>query len=54
MVDILALLQCFDTSLEGTCLRQLGRIMLALLVMTGRVTMLGISRWAGKDGPVLL
>jgi hypothetical protein len=28
--------------------RQLSRIALAMLVMTGRVTMLGISRWAGK------
>src|SRR5262249_1554262 len=34
----------------STTLRQLSRIALALLVMTGRVTMLGISRWAGKGG----
>ncbi len=30
--------------------RQLSRIVLALLSMTGRVTMLGLSRWAGKGG----
>ncbi len=29
-------------------MRQLSRIILALLAMTGRVTMLGLSRWAGK------
>jgi hypothetical protein len=33
-----------------TTLRQLSRIVLAMLVMTGRVTMLGLSRWAGKGG----
>ena len=31
-------------------MRQLSRIAVALLVMTGRVTMLGISRWAGPGG----
>src|SRR5438067_3831460 len=36
--------------MPSTPLRQLSRIALALLVMTGRVTMLGISRWAGKGG----
>jgi len=34
----------------ATTLRQLSRIALALLVMTGRITMLGMSRWAGKGG----
>jgi len=33
-----------------TTMRQLSRITLALLTMTGRVTMLGLSRWTGKDG----
>jgi putative transposase len=33
-----------------TTLRQFSRIALALLVMTGRVTMLGLSRWAGQGG----
>lgn len=33
-----------------TTIRQFSRIALALLTMTGRVTMLGISRWAGDGG----
>src|SRR5262249_21746225 len=33
-----------------TTLRQCSRIVLAMLVMTGRVTMLGLSRWAGTGG----
>lgn len=49
-MDILALLQCLDPYLTATTLRQLSRIILAMLTMTGRVTMLGISRWAGKGG----
>jgi hypothetical protein len=49
-MEILALLQCLQPYLAHTTLRQWGRIAFALLVMTGRVTMLGISRWAGKGG----
>lgn len=33
-----------------TTIRQLSRIALAMLTMTGRVTMRGISRWAGDGG----
>jgi putative transposase len=33
-----------------TTIRQFSRIALALLTMTGRVTMLGISRWTGDGG----
>ena len=33
-----------------TTIRQFSRIALALLTMTGRVTMLGISRWTGAGG----
>ena len=33
-----------------TTIRQMSRIVFAILAMTGRVTMLGISRWAGKGG----
>ena len=33
-----------------TTIRQFSRIALALLAMTGRVTMLGISRWTGNGG----
>src|SRR6266567_6801084 len=49
-MDILALLQCLQPYVPATTLRQCSRIVRTLLVMTGRVTMLGISRWAGKGG----
>lgn len=50
MPDILALLQCLHAVLPGTAIRQLSRISAAMLVMTGRVTMQGLSRWAGDGG----
>ena len=49
-MDIVALFHCLQPYVPSTTLRQLSRIALALLVMTGRVTMLGLSRWAGKGG----
>ncbi|MCO5204334.1 MAG: transposase [Anaerolineae bacterium] len=48
MTDILALLQSLSPCLTKTTIRQLSVIIPALLAMTGRVTMLGISRWAEK------
>src|SRR5216683_5848711 len=45
-MDILACLQCLQPIVPRTTLRQCRRIAMALLVMTGRVTMLGLSRWA--------
>src|SRR5918998_3229092 len=45
-MDILALLQCLRPCLSGTTLRQMSLIALALLSMTGRVTMTGIARWS--------
>ena len=48
-MDILALLVCLQPCLTATTLRHLSRIALALLTMTGRVTMTGIARWGG-DG----
>jgi putative transposase len=50
MMDIVALLQCLRPHVTTTTHRRLSRITLALLVMTGRITMLGLSRWAGKGG----
>jgi putative transposase len=50
MMDILALFQCLRPHVTTTTHRRLSRITLALLVMTGRITMLGLSRWAGKGG----
>src|SRR5919197_3152969 len=49
-MDIVALLQCLQPYVPATTLRQCSRIVRALLVMTGRITMLGMSRWAGKGG----
>ena|SRR5690349_11845577 len=48
-MDIVALLHCLQSGLPATTIRQLSRIALALLTMTGRVTMAGIARWGG-DG----
>jgi hypothetical protein len=49
-MDIVALFHCLQPYVPSTTMHQLSRIAVALLVMTGRVTMLGISRWAGKGG----
>lgn len=50
MTDILAPLQCIASLISKTTLRQLSRVILGMLMMTGRVTMLGISRWTDKGG----
>jgi len=49
-MDILALFDCLHPHVTATTRRQFSRIAWAMLVMTGRVTMLGLSRWAGKGG----
>ena len=49
-MDICALFQCLHPHVTATTLRQCSRMALAMLVMTGRVTMLGMSRWAGPGG----
>ena len=49
MPAILPFLLCLQPEVSLTTIRQLSRIVPALLAMTGRVTMLGISRWSG-DG----
>ena len=50
MMNIVALLQCRQADHPKTELRRLSRIVQAMLSMNGRVTMLGLSRWAGKGG----
>ena len=50
MTDILALLQCIVPLISKTTLRQLSLVVLGMLMMTGRITMLGISRWTDKGG----
>jgi len=49
-MDIVALFQGLRPHVTTTIHRRLSRITLALLVMTGRITMLGLSRWAGPGG----
>ncbi len=50
METILPLLHCLSGEMTTTTVRQLGRIALAMLSMTGRVTMVGLSRWTGTGG----
>lgn len=50
MLDILSLLQCLILSVDETTLKRMSVVVTALLGMSGRVTMKGISRWAGKGG----
>src|SRR5215470_19872424 len=50
MPDIMVLFACLSQCLEPTPLRQLGRVIEAMLAMSGRVTMRGLSRWSGKGG----
>jgi len=49
MLDMLSFLQCI-TCVDSTTLRRLAVIVSAMLAMTGRVTMLGISRWTEEGG----
>jgi putative transposase len=50
MPAILPFLLCLQPEVTLTTIRQLSRIALAMLVMTGRVTMRGIARWTGDGG----
>ncbi len=50
MDAILPLLCCLSGELRMTTIRHLSRIALAMLTITGRVTMLGLSRWTGTGG----
>ena len=50
MPDIMVVLACLSQCVEPTTLRQLGRVIEALLSISGRVTMKGLSRWSSKGG----
>lgn len=50
MTEITTLLICLHPLLDASTSRQLTILSQALLMMTGRMTMLSISRWAGKGG----
>jgi putative transposase len=50
MPDILSFLQCLLPQINATTMRQLNQIILAMLALSGRVTMLRIARWTGVGG----
>jgi hypothetical protein len=50
MPDIMVLVACLSPCIEPTTLRQLGRVIEAMLSMRGRVTRRGLARWSGKGG----
>ena len=50
MPDIMVVLACLSQFVPPTPRRQLGRVIEALLSISGRVTMKGLSRWSGKGG----
>lgn len=50
MDEIITTLNILNPSLAPRTLKQLTLIVEALLAMTGRVTMLGLSRWTEKGG----
>jgi putative transposase len=49
-MNILAPLHINLSGISKTTFRQMNQIIAAMLSMTGRVTMLGLSRWAGEGG----
>ncbi len=50
MPDIMLLFSCLSHDFDKTTLRRLVLVVEALLSMTGRVTMLGLSRWTESGG----
>lgn len=50
MTEIVALLQNIAPLLKQTTIRQLSHVIFGMLVASGRITMLGLSRWTEKGG----
>ena len=50
MTEILALLQNIAPLLEKTTFRQMSQVVYGMLVASGRLTMLGLSRWTEEGG----
>jgi len=50
MTEILALLQNIAPLLEKTIFRQMSQVIFGMLVASGRISMLGLSRWTEKGG----
>lgn len=49
-MDILTFFTCFETLTTATAVRQLAIIAHAMLTISGRITMLSLSRWTEKGG----
>jgi hypothetical protein len=49
-MDIITPLHVLRQGLDATTLKRLGVLVQTMLTMTGRITMLGLSRWAEKGG----
>ena len=50
MTEILSLLQTIRPHLEKTTLRQMSHVLFGMLAISGRTSMLGLSRWTEKGG----
>jgi putative transposase len=50
MTEFLALLQSIAALFSKTTLRQFSLVIFGMLVASGRITMLGLSRWTEKGG----
>ena len=50
MPEIIALLQTITPLLDKKTFRQMSQIIFGMLVISGRITMLGLSRWTEKGG----
>ena len=50
MTEILSLLQTIRPHLEKTSLRQMSHVLFGMLAISGRTSMLGLSRWTEKGG----
>ena len=50
MPEIVALLQAIAPLLSKTTFRQISQVIFGMLVASGRITMLGLSRWTEKGG----
>lgn len=50
MPDIMVVLACLSQCVQPATLRHLERVIEAMLSISGRITMKGLSRWSGKGG----
>jgi putative transposase len=50
MTAILALLQTITPLISKTTLRQMSQVLFGMLAASGKIPMLGLSRWTEKGG----